>query len=122
MKYYCMCKITGRVPSQALDSQGFGPLDNQCYSALNRYGPVFEGQKHRSVFLGQPMKMIVMGAQQRIAFNAEGKVDRPPRNEWVKTKEEAEADLGRLRDSKEHYPAVDVYRCPNCGAEIIVEG
>lgn len=122
MKYYCMCKITGKTPAQAIDSQGFGPLDGQCFQAPNRYGSVPEGEEHRAVLLGQPMECIVMGAIQAVCLDDEGAVVRPPRNNWSRTKEESAEDLDRLIQTKRHYPNVDIYRCPNCGAEIVVEG
>ena len=109
-KYYCMCQIYG----SSHDTQ-----DGQWYLAPNRYGPTFGEDKNRSVFLGEPMELVVMGAQQRVCFSPEA--TKPPRNKWPQTKEEREKDMATLNQSNRHYPDVDVYRCKNCGAEIIVE-
>jgi len=119
MPLFCMCKITGRVPTQAIDSQGFGPRDGQCYGAPNRYGPFSEEDDFRMVFLGTPMEVVKNGAPQAVCHGDDGSVGRPPRNMWAKTKEEAEEDDRLLQQNHKHYPNVDVYRCPNCGAEVV---
>lgn len=118
-RLYCMCEITGDPPRVAVDSQGFGPLDNQVFMAPNRYGVFTEDDKidFRPVLLGRSMEPVKIGVEQR-ASNT-GKV---PSNPWPRTKEEMEKDRKALSDVRRHYPNVDLYRCPNCGAMIVLEG
>lgn len=118
MKLYCMCQITGDVPRPGRDSQGFGPIDNQVFMASSRYGHIKHLQDFRPVLLGRPMTCIKNGVEQEIALNQ----PKPPPNLWAKTKEEAQKDFEILKSTKRHYPNVDLYRCPVCGGEIVIEG
>ena len=117
---YCMCQITGDVPEIARDSQGFGPVDNQCFLAANRFAPLrpedfaAEGELRRSVVLRQPMQCIQKGVHQKVT-------DEAVPNLWAKTKGEADADILKLAKALRHYPNVNMYRCPVCGAVICVE-
>ena len=115
MKYYCMCQITGDVPAAAIDSGGFGPLDNQVYMAPNRFLPYEKKSDFRPVYLRRAMECIKNGINQKIVCSREVP------NSWVRTKEEMEEDLKRLMDSRSHGTNVDMYRCPVCGAMICVE-
>lgn len=123
MKLYCMCQITGDVPRPAKDSQGCGPLENQAFMAPNRYGLLKPKQDFRPVLLGKPMTCIRNGVEQEIAIDPKTEsLQKPPPNLWAKTKEETQKDFEILKSTKRHYPNVDLYRCPVCGAEIVVEG
>jgi hypothetical protein len=115
MKIYCMCQITGSVPTQAIDSQGFGPIDNQVFLAPNRFGFIdqVEGDpKARPVILSRPME-FVQKVEQRVSKE-------PVANHWPKTKEEGAADIERIRKSQRLFPDVDLFRCPVCGAMVVV--
>lgn len=132
MKLYCMCKITGDVPSQARDTQGFGPVDNQVYLAPNRIAPfseedIAENKRNkdeipwRPVVLSREMVCIKKGLRQKVALE-------PVPNLWAKTKEEAREDAEKLKSARRYYmesslpfPNVDLYKCPICGAVICVE-
>jgi len=114
MKIYCMCQITGDVPTQAIDSKGFGPLDNQVCLAPNRFLPM--ENEWRPVMLERPMEVVKNGIGQKVSTDG-----RTPPNPWSKTKEETEEDMRQLAINKNHYPNVDLYRCRHCGAVIIVE-
>lgn len=123
MKLYCMCQITGDVPRAGRDSQGFGPIDSQIFMASNRYGHIKDNQDFRPVLLGKPMTCIKNGIEQEITVDPEtGSVRKPPPNLWAKTKEEAQKDFEILKSTKRHHPNVDLYRCPICGAEVVIEG
>ena len=115
MKYYCMCQITGDVPTAAIDSGGFGPLDNQVYMAPNRFLQYEEKSEFRPVYLRRSMECMKIGVEQKIVCSREVP------NRWAKTKEEADEDLKILMDNRPHGPNVDLYRCPVCGTIIIVE-
>jgi hypothetical protein len=119
-KLYCLCQITGDVPARARDSQGFGPLDDQCFGAPNRWGLAQEldGETQRPVLLQRAMEVVKNGLPQMVRNNSSDKV---PPNNWPRTKEEVEAGLAALQDVRRHYPNVDMYRCPNCGAIIVRE-
>jgi len=116
MKYYCMCQITGDVPTAAIDSGGFGPLDNQVYMAPNRFLPYDDRSDFRSVYLRRSMECEKNGITQIVGLG-----DVP--NRWANTKEELDKDMNSLilMGYQKHYPNVDMYKCPVCGAIIIVE-
>jgi hypothetical protein len=115
-----MCQITGKVPDPGIDSQGFGPPDNQVFMAPNRYGPIREsGDYQRSIHLVRPMHVVRNGVRQYVPPNSE---DKTPSNNWPRTKEEADADTKQLVEARRHYPNVDLHKCPVCGAEVAVEG
>ena len=117
MKLYCMCQITGSVPKQAIDSQGFGPLDNQVFMAPNRFGIIDDDDDFRSVLLSRPMTCVKNGVRQKIAETENGKLP----NMWIRTKEEAKIDFEKLKSTRRHYPNVDFYECPVCRAQIVLE-
>ena len=119
-KLYCMCQITGDVPELAMDNQGFGPIDGQCFMAMNRFAPIisedFEDAEdlHRPVVLRRPMQCIQNGVHQKVTEEAVP-------NLWAKTKGEADVDILKLAKARRHCPNVDMYRCSVCGAVICVE-
>jgi len=116
MKLYCLCQITGDVPKQARDSQGFGPADNPVFGAPNRVGPINSPkEKYRPVILNVPMRVIQMGVSQKIT-------DHPVPNMWVKTREEAVKDHNDLKKARRHNPNVDILECPVCHARVCIEG
>lgn len=121
MKLYCLCQITGDVPAQARDSQGFGPPDGQCFMAPNRMAPAEEvdGEIHRPFMLKTPMTVAKTGVPQVVRNNSSDPV---PPNAWPKTKEEMTEDLAALQDSRRHFPNVDMLCCPLCGATVALEG
>lgn len=118
-KYYCMCQITGDVPRQARDSQGFGPSDNQVFLAVNRFGR-YDEKDHpengdiRPVILRRPMECLKNGVRQKLT-------NKPVPNNWPKTIEEAQKDIEAISNAREHFRAVDLYKCPVCGAMMCVE-
>ena len=114
MKPYCMCQITGSVPKQAIDSQGFGPLDNQVFMAPNRFGIIDEDDDFRFVILNRPMTCVKNGVRQKVA-------DTKIPNMWTRTKEKTHSDLEKLKSARKHYPNVDFYECPVCRAQIVLE-
>ena len=109
-KFYCMCKLTGSVPKQAIDSQGFGPPDGQVFLAPNR----FRRSEELGVVLQKPMTCVKNGVAQYV-------LDEPAPNSWPKTPEDSEEDYKRLLSARRHHPNVDLYRCPRCGNMICVE-
>ena len=118
MKLYCMCQITGDVPPQARDTQGFGPLDNQVFLAPNRFCKLDKETKdleYRPVILRRSMVCLKNGIHQYVT-------DNPIPNIWIRTPEEHKEDTKKLQDSRRHYPDIDLYICPVCGAMICVEG
>ena len=136
MKLYCMCQITGDVPARAHDSQGFGPVDGQCHMAPNRFG-VFEdaegntkeyakdahGEPTRPVLLDDAMMQIVTGVPQEVRSDGE----KPPRNQWnhvdkLEGKQLSDEELQILKEARQHFPNVDLFKCANCGALIVRDG
>lgn len=119
MKMYCMCEITGSIPSHSRDSQGFGPLDKQVYLAPNRFGPISDDwldiPDSRPVFLQTSMELIISDMQQRIPNS--GPI---PPNQWHRTKAGADKDFKTLLDSHRCLPHVDLYECPRCRAKVVV--
>jgi len=116
MKIYCMCQITGSVLRPAVDSQGFGPIDNQVFMAPNRYGIlVNESDEYRSVILSRAMVCLKNGVLQMVAS------EKIP-NKWIKDREEARREFKILKQARRHYPDVDLYECPVCRSQMVVEG
>lgn len=121
MKLYCMCTLTGQVPDRAIDSQGFGPPDNQVYLAPNRFCPTTlneddEAPCSRPILLTKSMEMLCAGVEQRVADTPNGVP-----NKWPRSRPEAERDMQALISTRRHHPNVDLYRCPHCGAMVCVE-
>ena len=125
MKLYCMCQITGDVPSQARDTQGFGPADNQVFGAPNRFLPMFDkeedvdvhGEPVRPVYIRVPMKVSLVGVPQKVLES-----NRTLNNIWLKTKDETQKEREVMKRSHKHYPNIDILTCPVCGARICLEG
>ena len=135
MKFYCLCQITGDVPDRAHDSQGFGPPDNQMYGAPNRFGVTkdadgddkeyatdMHGQPVRPVLLARPMEQIQTGVPQEVPLHG----GKPPANQWFHTdKENGQRYITQeqqlLKEARQHHPAVDILKCPVCGAMIARE-
>jgi hypothetical protein len=99
MSIYCLCEAKNSKP------------DSQAFMAPNRYCAIesnIGGKTHVDDFpplaLYTPMTCIKTGAQQ-VLFD-HGK--RP--NDW--------SEPARPADWRNHYPNVDVFECPNCGARI----
>jgi len=132
MKMYCMCEISKNHPNRAGDSAGFGPPDNQYFMAPNRFGVIpnehgevkayakdAHGDIVRPVLLQKPMVLVQMGVPQEVTK------DRVPPNAWnhlAGREELREAEQRLFQEARQHFPNVDVYRCPNCGAIIVLEG
>lgn len=115
MKLYCLCQITGDVPTHARDSQGFGPADNQVYGAPNRVGPITSpDEKYRPVILKVPMQVIQVGVYQKVT-------DEPVPNIWTKDRKEAVREHKVLKEARRHHPNVDVLECPVCHARVCIE-
>ena len=118
MKLYCMCQITGSVPEVARDSQGFGPVDNQTFFAPNRFGVMKDEPAkttdQRPVILNIAMICKQTGIHQEISKTFIS-------NPWAKTKEIADIDFKRLKEARRHYPNVDLYECPHCRTQIVIE-
>lgn len=115
MRIYCLCQITGDIPKQARDPQGFGPIDNQVFGAPNRLGPVESpDEKYRPVILKKPMRIVQKGVPQR-------KTIRGVHNRWVKNREEAHKFRKTFKEAKRCYPDVFIFECPVCHARVCVE-
>lgn len=116
MKLYCLCQITGNVPEQARDSQGFGPADNQVFGAPNRVGPITNpAEKYRPVMLAVPMQVIQKGVYQKLT-------ERVMPNMWTKNRHEAVKEHNAFKKAQRHYPDVDILECPVCHARVCIEG
>ncbi len=97
MKIYCMCHEKNNKP------------DSQVFGARNLYGPYDIETDFRVVVLQQPMKVKKVGVKQVLTY-------KPLINDWSRAQVVEKKDI-----VKEHYPYVDMYECPNCGAKICVE-
>ena len=99
MPLYCLCEGHNHQP------------DSQVYMAPNRYCAIesIYGQKSDSdvppLALYIEMKVVRNGVNQ-VLFDG-GK--RP--NDW--------SSAERPADWRMHYPDVDLYECPNCGARVV---
>ncbi len=95
MGLYCMCEARNDKP----DSQAFGAPNRYCSGEANGFPPLA---------LRKPMRVIKTGAEQVILGTH---VDGP--NLW--------ASAERPSNYRKHYPNVDVFECPNCGARVARE-
>ena len=109
MPLYCLCQL---VPEK--DGEP-APHRNQLFGALNRILPD-EKELYR-VFLRQRMQVVVNGVPQYVRNNS---MDNIPPNTVIDKKTE-EQDLKLLADCRQHFRNVDLYRCPHCGAVIVLE-
>jgi hypothetical protein len=96
---YCMCEEKNSKP----DSQAFMAPNRYC-SLESTLGHDTDSKDFPPLALYVPMKCIKTGANQ-VLFDG-GK--RP--NDW--------SDASRPSDWRRHYPNVDVFECPNCGARV----
>lgn len=113
MKFYCMCKITG---------QGYAAkvVDNQVYLAPNRFIPGMPAETindYMPVILKRSATCLQNGINQLVPNHNEDISNKHPKG--IKQLRE---DGDRLRDSRRHYPNVDLYQCSRCGATFCVEG
>jgi len=99
MPIYCLCHERSDKP------------DSQAYMAPNRYcsihsdrGGVTDDSTVPPLSLYTPMKVIKTGAQQVVLDGGR----RP--NDWSSSE--------RPSDWRNHYPNVDLFECPVCGARV----
>lgn len=97
MSLYCMCQARN------------GKLDSQVFMAPNRFcaldstvGGVSEVDDFPPLALRTKMVCIKTGARQVLLEAGVG-------NDWVSP---------RPSDWRNHYPNVDVFQCPHCGAMV----
>ena len=99
MSFYCLCEEKNDKP----DSQAFLAPNRYCSVESSRGGKV--DSDFPPLALYTPMVCIKVGANQVLLDGGK----RP--NEW--------SGGGRPADWRNHYPNVDVFECPNCGARIV---
>ena len=99
MAIYCMCEAKNDRP----DSQVFMAPNRYCSNQSDRGGKN-DGSELPPLALYVPMKCIKTGAQQVLLDGGK----RP--NNWEEK---------RPADWRNHYPNVDVFECPNCGARVV---
>jgi hypothetical protein len=93
MAIYCLCEAKNGKP------------DSQAFMAPNRYCAMQAGDDFPPLALRREMHIIKTGARQVIL---ESDQDKP--NDW--------ASAARPDHYREHYPNVDVFECPVCGARV----
>ena len=99
MKIYCMCHERNNKP------------ESQAFMAINLYAPYDSETDFRAVVLQKPMNVKKIGVKQVLLFSHIKKM-----NDWTSEGQVTGRDI-----MKEHYPYVNMYECPHCGARICVE-
>jgi len=101
MSLYCLCEQHNDKP----DSQAFGAPNRYC-AIENRQGIRTEVDDVPPLSLPVEMRCIKTGAPQVV-------LDVSQPNLWT--------DAGRPSDWRRHYPNVDLFECPTCGARVAKE-
>lgn len=99
MPIYCLCHEKNDEP----DSQAFMAPNRYCANESDRGGTT-EDSNVPPVALYTPMRVLKTGAQQVLLDG--GKTP----NDW--------SSAERPADWRNHYPNVDMFECPNCGARV----
>lgn len=114
MKHYCMCQMTG--PGQYKEGK---VLDGQVYLAPNRFIRPEKADGKAAVMLPQAMEVLRVGVEQRVPNNSNDKYP----NMHPKTKGQIEKEREKLRkNTRQHFPNVDLLHCRRCGAMVCLEG
>jgi hypothetical protein len=100
MPIYCLCEAKNDKP----DSQAFMAPNRYCSIESNLGGKV-EDVDFPPLALYVQMKCIKTGANQVLLDGGKRQ------NDW--------SSAERPLDWRNHYPNVDVFECPNCGARIV---
>jgi hypothetical protein len=98
MPVYCLCEAKNDKP----DGQHFMAPNRYCSSESDRGGKV-DSLDVPPLALYVPMICIKTGANQVLLDSGKNP------NDWTQE---------RPRDWRNHYPNVDLFECPNCGARV----
>ncbi len=98
MSLYCLCEQKNDKP----DHQAFGAPNRYC-AIENHLGQRTEVADMPPLALPAAMVCLKTGAAQVVLDSAE-------RNMWT--------NAGRPNRWRRHYPNVDVFECPTCGARV----
>lgn len=104
MPIYCLCKQTGPIR-----------MEGQHIGAPNRIGPSIENEILPTILLKTRMTVVQNGVPQGICFDKDGHLQPPPLYGGTSD------DLSEMQISR-HYPNLDLYTCPYCGATVVLEG
>jgi len=100
MPIYCMCEAKNGKP----DSQAFMAPNRYC-APRSDHDQMVDDPAFPAFALYVPMKVLKNGVNQVLLDGGK----RP--NDW--------SSLERPADWRMHYPAGDLYECPNCGARVV---